>query len=71
MNLKNCDGRGWRNWIAGSIRPVDLVHAQSSQTSSPVDNYSFPQPPAEPFDNSASRSSGNGYKATPVNQSII
>ena len=26
----------------------------------------FPQPPAEPSDNSASCSSGNGYKATPV-----
>ena len=25
----------------------------------------FPQPPAEPSDNSASHSSGNGYKATP------
>ena len=27
----------------------------------------FPQPPAEPSGNRASNSSGNGYKATPVN----
>ena len=32
----------------------------------PVQNQ-FPQPPAEQSDNSASHSSGNGYKATPVN----
>ena len=27
----------------------------------------FPQPPAESSGNSASHSSGNGYKATPIN----
>ena len=31
----------------------------------------FPQPPAEPSDNSVSHSSGNGYKATLVNLSLI
>ena len=36
----------------------------------PVQNQ-FPQPPAEPSDDIASHSSGNGYKATPVNYSII
>ena len=32
----------------------------------PVQIKQFPQPPAEPSDNSDSHSSGNGYKATPV-----
>ena len=31
----------------------------------------FPQPPAEPSDNSDSHTSGNGYKATPVNEIVI
>ena len=37
------------------------------ENSSPVLFKQFPQPLAESSDNSASHSSGNGYKGTPVN----
>ena len=40
------------------------------ENSIPVKNQ-FPPPPTEPSDNSALHSFGNGYKATPVNQSFI
>ena len=36
------------------------------ENSIPVQFNQFPQPPVEPSNNSASHSSGNGYKATLV-----
>ena len=53
-----------------TLAMFELYKLYGMENSIPV-QIPFPQPPAEPSDNSAPHLSGNGYKANPVYQIII